>query len=47
MHDSRLLRSALNDADVALVPMIVLFMMSFKIRFPDLTGGVPDVMELP
>ena len=45
MNESRLLRSALNAADVALVSMIVLFIISFNIRLADLTGGVPTEME--
>ena len=44
MKESKLLRSDLNAADVALVSMMVLFVINFKMRLPDLTRGVPTEM---
>ena len=44
MKESRFLRSDLNDADVALVSMMVLFMINFNMRLPDLNRGVPTEM---
>ena len=45
LKESRMLTSALNAADVALVLMIVLFIINFKIMLVDLTGGVPTVIS--
>ena len=44
MKKSKFLRSDLNAVDVALVSMIVLFMINFKMRVPDLTEGLPTEM---
>ena len=44
MNESRLLKSDMNDSDVVLVSMILLFMISFKIRLGYLTG-VPTEIE--
>ena len=44
MHELRFLSSDLNAAGVLLASMIVLFIIRFKIRMVDLTGGVPTEM---
>ena len=46
MKESKFLKAALNAVDLTLVTIIALFMMKFKIRLPDLTGGVPTMMAL-
>ena len=46
IKETILLRLALNTTDAAFVSMIVLFIMSFKIRFPDLTEEMLTVMAL-
>ena len=44
MNKSRLLMSDLNTADIVLMSMMVLFMINFKMRLPDLTRWVPIEM---